>query len=250
MGVNMTKSTVYPEAVTLRVSRVNDKANERPVIGDRRERFARAIESLSTIRRDNAADYSNVKQGAAPIAGGPRSSVWAVQSGAAQAPFMGDNRIQCPPTFPGKVSAPTLAPVNRRGRASVSDSPPTIRKEPRASLRFASEGRRTRLASMCASPVLNEEEGATERPYPPPGHGAPAPVPAAADPVVTEWNRQHREAIEDNKINTDRRRALLPLPPAPKCLPRPARPGAPTPRHGIQSVVSASGRDLDPGRKR
>lgn len=240
--------TIYPEAVTLRVSRVNDSVSERPVIGDRRERFARAIESLSTVRRDNAADYRDERNKAAPIAGGPRSSVWAVQSGAAQSPFMGDNRVQGPPTFPGKVVSPTLAPANRRGRASVSDSPPTIREEPRAALRFASEGRRTRLASACAAPVLNEEEGTTERPYPSPKHNTPTPV--STDPSVLEWNRQHREAIEDGKADADRRRALLPRPPAPKCRPRPARPGAPTPRHGVQGSVSNSGRDLDPGRKR
>jgi len=132
----------------------------------------------------------------------------------------------------------------------VSDSPKhDARPEPRAALRFASEARRTRLASCSAAPVLNEEEGATERPSP--EHGTPAPVPPiVVDPVVSEWNRQHREALDDARIDASRRRALLPRPPAPKALPRPVRPGAPTPRHGIEGAVSASGRDLDPGRKR
>lgn len=243
------KVTIYPEAVTLRVSRVNDSVSERPVIGDRRERFARAIESLSTVRRDNAADYRD-ERNKAPIAGGPRSAVWPIQSGAAQSPFIGHDRVQGAPSFPGKVVAPTLAPADKRGRASVSDSPPTARPEPRAALRFASEGRRTRLASKCKAPVFNEEECAMERPYPEHNTPTPTPTPLIIDPIVLEWNRQHREALEDARGDADRRRALLPRPPAPKALPRPARPGAPTPRHGIQGVVSSSGRDLDPGRKR
>jgi hypothetical protein len=243
------REIVYPEAVTLRGRATNDKADSRPVIGDRQERFTRAIEALNTARRDNAADYANIKQAPAPIAGGPRSSVWPIQSGAAQSPFTGTNQTQAPPMPASKVVTPALAPLNRRGRASVSDSP-RCQEGPRAALRFASEARRTRLASVCAAPVLNEEEGATERPYPSPGAATPAPTPVSIDPVITEWNRQHREALTEAQEDAARRRALLPLPPAPKRLPRPARQGAPTPRHGIEGAVSSSGRDMDPGRKR
>jgi hypothetical protein len=230
---------VYPDVAPVRGKR--EYQVERPIIGDRRERFTRAIEAL-TVNRDNA-DYRPARNTPAPIAGGPRSPVWAAQSGAAQSPFTGDRRVQAPPSFGAKVIAPTLAPANRRGRASVSDSP-RCQEGPRAALRFASEARRARLANI---PAPDEEEGATERPYP---TVTPTPISISADPVLLEWNKQRQEAVTEAVTDAARRKALLPLPQAPKVLPRPARPGAPTPRHGIEGARSPSGRDLDPGRKR
>jgi hypothetical protein len=187
-----------------------------------------------------------------PMVGGPRSSMWPIQSGAAQSPFTGRDRVQATPMPANRVIAPTLAPAVRTGRACVTDSPiHNPSRGPVPTLRFASEARRTRLASCSVAPVLNEEEGATERPYPSPGAATPAPTPVSTvDPVIAEWNRQHREALTEAQEDAARRKALLPKPPAPKRLPRPARQGAPTPRHGIEGAVSSSGRDMDPSRKR
>lgn len=209
----------------------------RAEIDDRNEAIA---ESIAPVR---------------PMAGGPRSSVWPLQSGAAQSPFTGRDRVQAPPTVSNKVIAPTLAPAARTGRACVTDSPPTARPEPRASLRFASEARRTRLASMCASPVLNEEEGATERPSPEHDSADSNPVaPTLDSQAAVERVRLARLARLEEEREEQATRALRqasPLRiPQPKVLPRRPSQNAPTPRHGIEGSVSSSGRDLDPGRKR
>lgn len=289
------KRTVNEPEIFAVVARRRD---DRPRIGDSKVRWNDAADhhfkrdSHTVVEHDKAGMYYTrdkvdlipraeiddrneaIAESIAPVramAGGPRSSVWPLQSGAAQSPFTGRDRVQAPPTVPNRVIAPTLAPAARTGRACVTDSPahnPT--RGPVPTLRFASEARRTRLASQCAAPVLNEEEGATERPLRDGLQDAPqslpTPVPVSPSPEALERARERaREAQKvvdlrrvailqweetQKLLESDRQRVRVSTVPAPRSLPRRPSQTAPTPRHGIEGAVSSSGRDLDPGRKR
>lgn len=206
---------------------------------------------------DELAEYGQDRAPVKPITGGPRAAIWPAQSGAAQSPYTGRDRRYPVASVPARnvpvTECQSLIPPCRvvTGRASVSDSPRATIK-PRASLRFASEARRDRLSAGLGTVTLNTEEGVTERA---PQHEPDIkPSVDTLNPDYIERVRIAREkrqaAIIKATEDETRRLALRQAPPAPKCLPRPARKGAPTPRHGIEGARSASGRDLDPGRKR
>lgn len=212
-----------------------------------------------------------------PVSGGPSSSVWPIQSGAAQSPFTGRDRHYAPSSVPtfnvrhtpkgDSVTAhiqSLVPPVKvKTGPAAVRDSPahnPT--RGPVSTLRFASQARRERLSSGLSTVVLNTEEGVSEHPLTM-VEGETTPT-AMSAPMTASNPTPDSQAIErvrlarlakaqeeaEEKAERDRREASPIKVPSPKCLPRRPSASAPTPRHGIQGSVSSSGRDLDPGRRR